>query len=274
MKSPYRRFLPRHCRVFPARFPPKPRLSILTDDERLSTVLKMCEIEPRLAEPLKECEYTRMSTAEIGTRCVNWGREILVADNTVHMHVIRNLDRPIDIADVAKTETEIRKMGEWYADRATEHLLHDATKAVDEELEYWADRIEEAAEQAIERWVQEFLGWARTQAPTPKRRDSPGSPTHSADFTSVDWFGTRHSFTKGNQAQAVRVLWEAWEPGRHSLTQETIGKRIDSAADRFDLAKTFRKRKHGGGYEQHLAWGTMIQQDSKGSYRLVPPEFS
>ena len=70
----------------------------------------------------------------------------------------------------------------------------------------------------------------------------------------------------------MRVLWEAWESGGHSLSQETIGYRIGSTAGRFELAKVFRQRKPGGGYEPHPAWGTMIQPDSKGSYRLAPPE--
>ena len=96
--------------------------------------------------------------------------------------------------------------------------------------------------------------------------------THSPDFTSVDWFGTRYTFAKGNQAESVRVLWEAWASGGHSLSQETIGNRIGSTAGRFELAKVFRRRAAGGGYEPHPAWGTMIRSDSKGSYRLTPPE--
>jgi len=97
-------------------------------------------------------------------------------------------------------------------------------------------------------------------------------PTHSPDFTSVDWFGTRYTFAKGNQAESVRVLWDAWASGGHSLSQETIGDRIGSTASRFELAKVFRRKAAGGGYEPHPAWGTMIRPDSKGSYRLTPPE--
>lgn len=97
-------------------------------------------------------------------------------------------------------------------------------------------------------------------------------PTHSPDFTSVDWYGARYTFAKGNQARSVQALWEAWEAGGHSLTQETIGDRIRSAADRFELRTTFRRRKEEGGYEPHPAWGTMIQKDGKGCYRLVSPE--
>lgn len=94
---------------------------------------------------------------------------------------------------------------------------------------------------------------------------------HSPDFTTVDWFGTRYTFAKGNQARAIGVLWEAWENGGHGLTQETIGERIASSADRFELRKTFRQRKPEGGYGPHPAWKTMIQPDGKGNFRLVEP---
>lgn len=97
-------------------------------------------------------------------------------------------------------------------------------------------------------------------------------PTHSSDFTSVNWFGTRYRFSKGNQAESVRVLWEAWEAGEFSLSQETIGEEIGSHATRFELRKTFRQRKvEGRGFESHPAWGTMIQSVGKGCYRLVKP---
>ena len=113
-------------------------------------------------------------------------------------------------------------------------------------------------------------GWPMPDT-TPKTPETP-RPTHSPDFTSVDWFGTRYTFAKGNQAESVRVLWEAWASGGHSLSQETIGDRIGSTAARFELSKVFRRKTTDGGYEPHPAWGTMIQQDSKGSYRLAPPE--
>ncbi len=116
----------------------------------------------------------------------------------------------------------------------------------------------------------------REVAALPERANSStenAEPTHSPDFTSVDWFGTRYTFAKGNQAQAVRVLWEAWAKGEHSLSQETVGERIESSADRFEMRKTFRRRKtEGKGYEPHPAWGTMIQQYGKGCFRLVRPE--
>ncbi|MEX0641666.1 MAG: hypothetical protein WD468_03145 [Pirellulales bacterium] len=98
-----------------------------------------------------------------------------------------------------------------------------------------------------------------------------GSPqaTHSADFTSVDWFGTRYTFNKGMQAEAIRVLWEQFERGGHGLGQERIGEQIESSADRFRLAHVFRNHKHPG---YHPAWGTMIQTSEKGVFRLVRPE--
>ena len=98
-------------------------------------------------------------------------------------------------------------------------------------------------------------------------------PTHSPDFTSVNWFGTRYTFTKGNQAESVRVLWEAWEKGRHSLSQETTREKIYSAAEKqFRLSHVFRRRLPNGGYGQHPAWGTMIKQAEKGCYHLQPSE--
>ena len=91
-------------------------------------------------------------------------------------------------------------------------------------------------------------------------------PSHSPDFTSANWYGTRYTFAKGNQAETIRVLWEAWEAGGHSLSQESIGEKICSKADRFELQKVFRTRQEDGGYSPHPAWGTMIRQSTKGSY--------
>jgi hypothetical protein len=100
---------------------------------------------------------------------------------------------------------------------------------------------------------------------------SPAQPSCSTDFTSVDWYGTRYTFSKGRQAEAVRALWEAWKSGGHSLSQETIGERL-GVDGRFELSKVFRRKRREGGYEKHAAWGTMIQSDGKGCYRLVPPD--
>lgn len=118
------------------------------------------------------------------------------------------------------------------------------------------------------------LAEAATNTPTDQVGDGDdgSAPTHSEDFTSVKWYGTRYTFTKGNQAESVQTLWEAWEQGGHTLSQETIRERINSADDHFQLAKVFRQHRKSGGYEKHPAWGTMIQQETKGTYRLVPPE--
>lgn len=97
------------------------------------------------------------------------------------------------------------------------------------------------------------------------------TPTHAPDFTSVDWFGTRYTFTKGNQAQAVKALWEAWKQGGHGLSGETICSAVGSSAGRFELAKVFRSRGNGR-VAPHPAWGTMIVSFGKGCYRLHRPE--
>jgi hypothetical protein len=79
-----------------------------------------------------------------------------------------------------------------------------------------------------------------------------------------------YHFTKGLQAEAVRVLWGAWENGTPSLSEKTIGDLAGSSAEGFQLSKVFRQKK-GLGYVSHPAWGTMIQRASKGTYQLVPP---
>jgi len=113
------------------------------------------------------------------------------------------------------------------------------------------------------------------EAPPPDPEDAQATDsmkaTHSPDFTSVNWFGTRYAFAKGNQAETVRLLWEAWEAGEHSLSQETIAERMESSATHFALRKVFRQRVEGK-YQPHPAWGTMIRQERKGCYRLVPPD--
>lgn len=95
--------------------------------------------------------------------------------------------------------------------------------------------------------------------------------SHSADFTSVVWFGIRYQFKKGHQAKAVELLWKEWERGGHSLTQAAIGDEIGSCDERFELAKVFREKKPRGGYTRHSAWGTMIQSVAKGAYALAAP---
>jgi len=95
--------------------------------------------------------------------------------------------------------------------------------------------------------------------------------SHSPDFTSVMWFGTSYRFTKGHQAQVIKLLWEEWERGRHSLSQEYIGEQIGGKLDNFEIRWVFRKRVKGK-YKHHPAWNKMIKQVTKGSYALVEPE--
>lgn len=106
----------------------------------------------------------------------------------------------------------------------------------------------------------------------PTKDDNGAGTEHSEDFTSVLWSGERYSFSKGQQADAVRELWLAWEQHTPTLSEKTIGELIGSSDDNFQLAKIFRRRKKTGGYDRHPAWGTMIQRAHKGVYQLVPPQ--
>jgi len=97
-------------------------------------------------------------------------------------------------------------------------------------------------------------------------------PSHSDDFTSVNWFGTEYSFGKGLQAESVRALWAAWENKTPSLSEKTIGEKAGSANDRFRLEHVFRPTNKGTGRrETHPAWGTMIKSVGKGVFALSPP---
>lgn len=91
------------------------------------------------------------------------------------------------------------------------------------------------------------------------------APTHAEDFTSVDWYGTRFKFSKGLQAEVVRVLWKVWQDGHHGLSEKTIGANAGSNSERFRIAHVFRK---------HEAFKTMIRPSGKGVYCLVPPEIT
>ncbi len=98
----------------------------------------------------------------------------------------------------------------------------------------------------------------------------PNKATHSADFTSVDWFGVKYHFAKGLQAESVRVLWKAWENGTPNLSEKTIGEEIGSSSDRFRLDHVFKPaNKNTGKRETHPAWDTMIVRASKGVFGLA-----
>ena len=104
--------------------------------------------------------------------------------------------------------------------------------------------------------------------------------THSADFTTVNWYGTLYRFKKGNQAKAIECLWKEFEAGGHSLAEKTIGEAIGSDADDFRLAHVFRCKvpsKARGSRESkqadpmHSAWGKMIVKVSAGCFALARP---
>jgi hypothetical protein len=98
-------------------------------------------------------------------------------------------------------------------------------------------------------------------------------PKHSADFTSVKWFGVDYRFKKGLQAESVRALWEAWENGTPSLSEQTIAEKIRSRNERFRLAHVFKPiDKKTGKRQTHPAWGTMIKPAGKGLFKLAPPD--
>lgn len=84
--------------------------------------------------------------------------------------------------------------------------------------------------------------------------------THSPDFHSVNWFGTRYEFT-GQQAACVRVLWEAWKTGCPAVGGVTVLEAAGSDAERLLLV-----------FRDHPAWGTMIVPgERKGNYQLNAP---
>jgi hypothetical protein len=82
---------------------------------------------------------------------------------------------------------------------------------------------------------------------------------HSRDFRSVEWFGTKYTFT-AKQAGCVARLWEAWKSGMPDISQAAIQTDLDVSA----LRGLFRK---------HPAWGKMIVPgEKKGTFRLQEPE--
>jgi len=90
--------------------------------------------------------------------------------------------------------------------------------------------------------------------------DDPPAAVHSPDFRSVNWFGKQYSFT-GNQAAAVKLLWEAWQSGAPDVGGETLLQAADASTQRIDVV-----------FRGNAAWGAMIVQGgTKGSYRLAEP---
>lgn len=121
-------------------------------------------------------------------------------------------------------------------------------------LEAQPDWAEQDESQALER--------KRSTDKLPKPAMEPG-----LDYLTFRWGEQRFSFSKGNQAQSVRVLWEAWGNGGHMVNEETIGDRIGSQASRFRLADVFRRGKN-----MHPAWKTLIVSPQKGCFSLENPQ--
>jgi hypothetical protein len=99
--------------------------------------------------------------------------------------------------------------------------------------------------------------------PESARSTSDPRARHSEDFTSVDWFGTRHTITS-MQAACIAVLWKAWENHTPGLRQTTILDRAGSEMankKKPSLAKLF---------EDNPAWGTMIVPvpEARGAYQM------
>ena len=96
------------------------------------------------------------------------------------------------------------------------------------------------------------------------------TPRHSADFTSVNWYGQTYQFNK-TQAQCIELLWREWEKGGLGLSEKTIGEAINSADNNYRLRNTFRsRRRNDKGYEMDPAWEEMIVSAGKGIFCLNP----
>ncbi|MBL9001736.1 MAG: hypothetical protein JNK25_11430 [Phycisphaerae bacterium] len=97
--------------------------------------------------------------------------------------------------------------------------------------------------------------------------DSDVPPVHFAhadDFTWIIWDGVHYSFSKGNQAQSIRALWESWEKsGRKNgcgLAEETIAERCGSEDKQFRLIRVFK---------DHPIWKTSLKPTGeKGVFAL------
>lgn len=89
------------------------------------------------------------------------------------------------------------------------------------------------------------------------RRVTDTARRHSDDFRSVLWDGANYEFTT-NQARVVQRLWEAWENGTPSLSQDALLTSVDLNAGR--LRDVFKGND---------AWGKLIVPgDRRGSFKL------
>jgi len=83
------------------------------------------------------------------------------------------------------------------------------------------------------------------------------------DFTWMVVRGERYAFKSGTQANVLRVLYEAWlASGRRDgsgLSEQAVGERVGSSADRFRLQKAFADSE---------ALGRILRSPSKGQWAL------
>jgi len=161
---------------------------------------------------------------------------------------------------------EQRERLKWIADDNEQRLAKSNCGEPEEaEMKFGRERAEECADG--KRW--ENVRPSDESAWPGSAQDDPGQAgtSHSPDFTSVLWFGKKYLFAKGQQAEAVRVLWGAWKAGGHTLSELTIGGRIGSTNDHFRLIHVFTDRSG----RRHPAWNSMITRVNKGVYCLAEP---
>ncbi len=116
-------------------------------------------------------------------------------------------------------------------------------------------------------YIDRLEGFVSLPRPSDDSRRS--ATMHSADFTSINWFGRRYEFNK-TQAKCIELLWAEWEKGGLGLSEKTIRGEIGSENDNYRLVHTFRIKSGG----QHPAWGTMIRTAGQGIFRLCAPNHS
>jgi hypothetical protein len=101
----------------------------------------------------------------------------------------------------------------------------------------------------------------------PLRERSRASTKHDVkvadDYTWMIVGDVKYMFKLGRQANTIRVLHEAWEASGgvdgSGLSEEAIGKKIDSSAQRFRIDRAF---------EGNTALGAILRQIEKGQWAL------
>jgi hypothetical protein len=104
---------------------------------------------------------------------------------------------------------------------------------------------------------------AAAENPVPPKAATPVRPKASPGFSTVDWYGTKYTFTP-KERKIVEVLWDAAEQGMPELSLAEI---LEEA--RFKKDETLREI-----FKGNLAWQTMIKSVTgrKGVYALNVPK--